>query len=63
MHIQFTLKDSDKMIQDVIDEFFESQNDTYNQKDLLKNSLTGGAVPAGYHRMPDNSLMLNEEMV
>ena len=61
---RFSLKESDRMIRDVIDEFFEEQNIAYDQKELLKTSLTGndGETPLGYRIMEDGSLTSNEEM-
>lgn len=38
---RFTLKDSDQMIIDVIDEFFEGQAINYDLKELLKANLLG----------------------
>ena len=61
---KFTLKDSDRMIKDVIDSFFQEENDTHDEEGLEEVLVTGGQeVPPGYHRMPDGSLMLDSEMV
>ena len=41
---RFTLKDSDRMIMDVIDEFTEQQNMNYDTKELMKTQLLGEEV-------------------
>jgi hypothetical protein len=38
---KFTLKESDRIIRDVIDDFFEQHNQAFDQKELLKVSLLG----------------------
>ena len=59
---KFSLEDSDKMISDVIDSFFQGENVTHDIEEL--GSVTGlGEAPPGYHFMPDGSLMLDSEMV
>ena len=58
---KFTLKDSDRMIKDVIDSFFQEENVTHDLEELEQVQL-GQGVPPGYHRMPDGSLMLDSEM-
>ena len=58
---KFTLKDSDRMIKDVIDSFFQEENITHDLEEL--GQVQGEQeVPPGYHRMPDGSLMLDSEM-
>ncbi len=62
---KFTLKDSDQMIADVIDEFVAQHNLNYDLKELLKVDMLGSSeeVPAGYHIMPETGeLMLDSEM-
>ncbi len=39
--IRFTLKDSDKMIEDVVDEFFEQHDINFDMKELMKAELLG----------------------
>ncbi len=56
---KFTLKDSDRMIKDVIDSFFQEENVTHDLEELRQVNME---VPSGYHRMPDGSLMLDSEM-
>ena len=58
---KFTLEDSDRMIKDVIDSFFQEQNVPHDLEELM-GAQGNGEVPPGYHRMPDGSLMLNSEM-
>lgn len=38
---KFTLKESDRMIRDIIDEFFEQHNMKYDLKELMKVELLG----------------------
>ncbi len=60
---KFTLKDSDRMIKDVIDSFFQQENVTHDIEELQQVQLSEEGVPAGYHRMPDTGeLMLDSEM-
>ena len=56
---KFTLKDSDRMIKDVIDSFLQGENVTHDLEELAE---VQAEVPPGYHRMPDGSLMLDSEM-
>lgn len=42
---RFTLKDSDQMIMDVIDEFFDQHNIDFDLKELMKVEMTGENVP------------------
>lgn len=59
---EFTLEDSDRMIKDVIDSFFQEQNVTHDLEELMA-AQGNGEVPPGYHRMPDTGeLMLDSEM-
>ena len=41
MDNKFTLSESDRMVRDVIDEFFEQHNANYNMQELIKNNLLG----------------------
>ncbi len=59
---KFTLKDSDRMIKDVIDSFFQEENVTHDLEELGQVNM-GQEVPPGYHRMPTGELMLDSEMV
>ncbi len=59
---KFTLKESDRMISDVIEEYFNKFNINYDYKELMKDQLLGENVPEGYHRMPSGELMLDSEM-
>ena len=55
MDNKFTLSESDRMVRDVIDEFFEQHNANYNMRELIKNNLLGneenmpegGEIPEG----------------
>ena len=64
----FTLEDSDRMIKDKIDSYFQRLNVTHDIEELGEVKLAGGQegeeIPPGYHRMPDTGeLMLDSEMV
>ena len=58
---KFTLEDSDRMIKDVIDSFFQEQNVTHDLEELGQVNM-GQEAPSGYHQMPDGSPMLDSEM-
>ena len=58
----FTVKDYDRIIDDIMNEFFEQHDMNYDLKELMKNNLLGEDVPEGYHRMPSGELMLDSEM-
>ena len=55
---RFSLKDSDKMISDVIDSFFQGENVTHDLEEL--GSVTG-EPPTGYHRGPDTGELMRDE--
>lgn len=60
---KFSLEDSDRMIKDVIDSFFQGQNVTHDLEELGQViGASGREAPPGYHYMPDGSLMLDSEM-
>lgn len=59
---KFSLKDSDRMIRDVIEEFFAQHSFNYDYKQLVESSLLGNETPAGFHVMGDGSLMADSEM-
>jgi len=61
---KFGERDYDKIIDDIIDEVFEQHNQRFDSKEARKVELLGkdGEVPEGFHRMPDGSLMRDEEM-
>ena len=60
---KFTLKDSDRMIREVIEDFFTQHSLNYDYKKLMEKSLLDvNDVPAGYHKMEDGSLMLDSAM-
>ena len=42
---KFTLKDSDRMIKDVIDSFFQEQNVTHDIEELMKVQGIGQEAP------------------
>jgi len=54
----FKLRDSDRLIRDVIDEFFEGQNANYDMRDLMKANLLGNEETG-----PAGEMMPDEEMV
>ena len=56
----FTIKDYERIIDDIIDEYFDQHNINYDMKELVKSGMLG--TPEGYHRMPDGSLMADSEM-
>ncbi len=61
----FTIKDYERIIDDIIDEYFDQHNINYDMKELVKSGMLGTAeeIPEGYHRMPDTGkLMLDSEM-
>ena len=59
----FTIKDYERIIDDIIDEYFDQHNVNYDYKDLVKSGMLGESIPEGYHRMPDTGeLMLDSEM-
>ena len=60
----FTLKDYERIIDDIVDEYFDLHNINYDMKELVKSGMLGTTeeIPEGYHKMPDGSLMLNSEM-
>ena len=61
---KFTLKDFKRIKEDIFNDFFERNSANYDLKELMKANLLGNEdnVPLGYHRMPDGSLMPDEEM-
>ena len=60
---KFTLKDSDRMIRDVIEDFFAQNSIDYDYKQMMEKSLLDvNDVPVGYHVMGDGSMMMNEAM-
>lgn len=62
---EFTVKDYDRIIDDIIDEYFDRHNINYDLKELMKANMLGSPeeVPAGYHIMPETGeLMLDSEM-
>ncbi len=60
----FTEKDYNRILDDIIDEYFDQHNINFDMKELVKSGILGTAeeIPEGYHRMPDGSLMLDSEM-
>ena len=60
---KFTEKDYDRIIDDIIGEFFEQHNQRFDSKEALKVELLGsGEVLPGFHRMLTGELMRDEEM-
>ena len=59
----FTVKDYNRIIDDIIDESFTQHDIDFDMKELMKAQLLGDdEVPEGSHRMPDGSIMLDSEM-
>ena len=60
----FTVKDYDRIIDDIMNEFFDQHDIEFDFKDLVKVQMIGDTedVPVGYHRMGDGSLMLDSDM-
>ena len=59
---EFKLKDYERIIDDIIDEYFDQHNINYDYKDLFKSGILGESVPEGSHRMPNGEIMLDSEM-
>ena len=60
--VTFTVKDYDRILDDIMDEFFSQHDINFDLKELMKAELLGDDVPAGSHRMLDGSIMLDSEM-
>ena len=59
----FTEKDYNRILDDIIDDFFDQRNINFDMKELVKTGMLGDSVPEGYHRMPDTGeLMLDSDM-
>ena len=41
----FTIKDYERIIDDIIDEYFDQHNINFDFKDLLKSGILGESVP------------------
>ena len=58
---EFIVHDYNRILDDIIDDFFDQHNINYDMKELVKSGTLG--EPEGYHRMPDTGeLMLDSEM-
>ncbi len=62
----FSVADYDRLIDDIMDEYFSQHDMNFDLKELVKAQLLGNTekeVPAGSHRMPDGSIMLDSDML